>query len=185
MENAQTVFPLLTKDLIPSSMRPIWDRSIERRGEAKFIAGMGHAPELFDWYAKDFYQNLFYGGSVPVKYKELGRLRLSNVHGCRSCNKGNRLDAKENGLSDTQINHIDDIDNDAFDGLEKAVLKLADLVSMDGGTSELEAPLYNELKTGFSDGQIIELAMVLSMLSGIARFIFAFGLAEKEDYCAF
>lgn len=185
MNDTKTVFPLLSRDELPLHMQDVWDRSEQRRGEAKFIAGIGHSPKVFDWYAQDFYTKLFYGGDVPAKYKELGRLRLSSVHGCKSCNKGNRLDAKDNGLTDAQISNIDDVENDAFDAADKAVLALADLVSLDGAGAQLDTQLYSDLKAHFSDGQIFELGMALAMLAGMARFLFAFDLVEKEEYCAF
>ena len=136
-------------------------------------------------YRKDFYQKLFYGGKAPVKYKELGRLRLSSVHGCRSCNKGNRLDAKDNGLTDAQISNIDNADADAFDAADRGVIALADLVSLDASGAQLDSKLYDELKLHFTDGQIVELGMVFSFLAGVAKFLFAFNLVEKEDYCEF
>jgi len=181
----ETVFPLLNREQLPEHMRSVWDRSEVRRGESRFIAGIGQAPEMFNWYSDDFYNKLFYGGKVPVKYKELGRLRLSEVHGCKSCNKGNRLDALENGLSDVQISQIGNPKHACFDDADQAVMSLADLVSLDGAGSQLSTELYQSLKSHFSDEQIFELGMVLAMLSGMARFLFAFDLVEKEDYCAF
>ncbi len=180
------VFPKLSKGDLPTNLKEIWDTSEARRGEAKFIAGMAHNPQLLEWYLGDFYQKLFYGGAVERRYKELGRLRLSNVHGCRSCNTGNRLDAAEGGLIPDQIRNIHDLTHSAHSDADKAVMKLADLMSMgaDPG-SVLESELYQELSQNFSDGDILELAMTLALLAGMARFIFAFDLAEKEDYCAF
>jgi len=183
------VFPRLSKSDIPESLIPAWERSVARRGEAKLVGGFAHAPELWHWYVDRFYGEMFYAGSVPVRYKELGRLRLSERHGCASCNRGNRLDAKDNGLSDDQIKYISDPTHACFDDADKAVLALADLLSLNGVSGgvpqRLDAATYGALKAHFTDGEILELSLALSMLAGVANFLFAFDLVEKEDYCAF
>ena len=182
----KSIFPRLSKDQIPNQLKPVWESSLNRRGEAKFIAGMGHNPELLDWYLKDFYQKVFYDGKVDRRFKELGRLRLSTIHGCLSCNQGNRLDALESGLAEAEIDQIHELDFDGFSETDRAVMRLADLMSMatEPG-SVLEHDLYDDLTRHFSKAEILEMAMVFSMLAGIARFIFAFGFADKEDYCQF
>ena len=147
---------------------------------------MGHNPELLDWYLKDFYQKVFYGGKVERRYKELGRLRLSTIHGCRSCNFGNRLDALEGGLTEVEIDQIHELDFEGFSEADRATLRLADLLSMAAEPgSVLEHDLYDDLTHHFSKAEILEMAMFFSMLAGIARFIFAFDFANKEDYCQF
>lgn len=181
----QPVFPLLNKAELPDELHGLWDQSVARRGEARFISGAGHSPTALKWYVESFYGDLFYGGDVPAKFKQLGRLRLSTVHGCQSCNKGNRIDAREHGLTDAQIRNIASPEHECYDDADRAVLALADLVSMEGNGRRLDAGAYAALHGHFSNGQIIELAMTLTVLSGMARFLFAFDLVEKEDYCAF
>ena len=40
-----------------------------------------------------------------------------------------------------------------------------------------------ELQRWFTDGQIIEIGMVIAVLVGMARFLFAFELADEEHGC--
>lgn len=183
--SAPTVFPFLQKSELPEALRKAWDISVERRGEARFVAGVGHAPRAFQWYTQSFYGDFFHGGNVARRYMELGRLRLSSIHGCRSCNRGNRLDARAAGLSASQIQNIADASSDAFDAAERAVLELADMISMEGQGQRLDEPMWRRLSAHFSAAQVIEMAMAFAVLSGMARFLFAFDLVEKEDYCAF
>lgn len=178
----KTIFPFLDKSELSKSMQVAFERSLERRGEARLISAMGHAPDIFDWYINSFYEQLFYGGNVPVKYKELGRLRLSEVHGCKSCNKGNRIDAKDAGLGDKTL-FINDLNNSIFDEAERSVIRLADLMSLHAKGKKLTKSLYEDLRNNFDDGQILELSMIFSFLSGMAHFLFAFDMVEKEDSC--
>lgn len=130
-------------------------------GEAKFVAGMSPNPELLDWYLKDFYQKIFYDGKVERRFKELGRLRLSSIHGCRSCNLGNRLDALEGGLTEAEIDQIHELDFDGFSEADRSTLRLADLMSMAAEPgSVLEHDLYDELTHHFSKSEILEMAMI-------------------------
>lgn len=67
---------------LPEELRPIWEDSMDRAGEAAFIEVGAQAPELISWYMDDFYGRIFYGGRVAVRFKELLRLRLSKSNGC-------------------------------------------------------------------------------------------------------
>ena len=69
-------------DKLPEELRPTWEDSMDRAGEAEFIEVGAHAPELISWYFEEFYAHVFYGGRVAVRFKELLRLRLSKAHGC-------------------------------------------------------------------------------------------------------
>jgi hypothetical protein len=39
-------------------------------------------PEVSRWYEEGFYEHLFAGGRVELRYKELLRLKLSKTQGC-------------------------------------------------------------------------------------------------------
>lgn len=169
---------------LPRAMQAAWQRSTEVRGEAVFIEVAGNAPELFDWYS-EFYQRVFYGGRVPVRLKELVRLRLSTIHGCAYCNRGNREDARRAGLTSEQIAAIDDPASPVFDESERAVLQLAGRVSLAHPEGVLDADLYQKLRRHLDDAQIFELGMTMAVLTGMARFLFTFDLVSKEPYCRF
>ena len=55
------------------------------------------------------------------------------------------------------------------------------LLTNPGG--ELDEALYSELRQHYSDAEILELGVVLGVLSGMAKFLFAFDLVAKETYC--
>lgn len=47
-----------------------------------FLEVLANAPHMASWYFDSFYDDIFFGGTVPVRIKELVRLRLSLLHGC-------------------------------------------------------------------------------------------------------
>ena len=176
--------PRLDRDALPPPMQAAYDRALAIRGDATFVQVAGHAPEVFDWYG-EFYQRVFYGGRVPVKIKELVRLRLSTVHGCAFCNKGNRLDAIKAGLSEAQVRAIDAPDADVWAPDERAALKIAGAMALTNPGGQLDAALYREARAHFDDAQLFELGMTMAVLTGMAKFLFTYDLVEKEDYCEF
>ena len=57
---------------------------------------------------QEFYAKVFFGGTVQQRYKQLARLKLSLIHGCRTCNKQNVPGAIEAGFTQAQIDALSD-----------------------------------------------------------------------------
>lgn len=161
------------------------DQSMSLRGDATFFEIFGHHPELYRWYTESFYGEVFRGGIVDRRIKELARYRLSTLHGCRFCNQGNRADALAAGLSEDDLDRIHDYESAGFSAPEKAALALADRLALTAPDGELDDALYHRLREHFGDAQILELGLLLGVLAGMAKFLFAFDLVEKERDCPF
>lgn len=172
-------------DEMPDKLRAAWRKSMELRGDATFFEVFGNNPGLYDWYTESFYKEVFHGGTVPRRVKELARLRLSTLHGCRFCNQGNRVDALGAGLTGAEIDALSDYENASFSEAEKAVLRLADQMLLTNPDGALSQSLYDDLRKHFTDGELLELGLIMAVLSGMAKLLFAFDLVEKEDYCVF
>lgn len=180
--------PLLRRispEQMPDDLRSAWSDSMALRGDATFFEVFANHPELFRWYVTSFYGEVFRQGRVAQRYKELLRLRLSTRHGCKFCNQGNRRDAQAAGLSDDEISAVDDPASDALSSADRAVLALGDRLSLLEGEGTLDPELHQQLARYFDDAQIIELGFIGSVLSGVAKFLFAFDLVEKEANCPF
>ncbi len=168
---------------MPDDIRRAYDHSMALRGDATFFEVFAGHPELYRWYTGSFYGDVFRGGLVPRRIKELVRLRLSTVHGCRFCNQGNRVDALEAGLSEADIEALADYPSSSLAPPEKAALKLADQMLLTNPGGQLDEALYTELRRHFSDAEILELGVVLGVLAGMAKFLFAFDLVAREADC--
>lgn len=155
------------------------------RGDATFFEVFGNHPDLYRWYTKSFYGEVYGGGLVDRRIKELVRYRLSTLHGCRFCNQGNRADACAAGLTDAELDAIGDFESSAFSEGEKAALALAERMALTTPDGLLDQQLYERLRGSFDDAQILELGLILGVLSGMAKFLFAFDLVEKEEACPF
>jgi len=179
------VLPRTASDQLPTRLHEGWQRSMELRGDATFFEVFGANPPLFDWYTERFYGELFYGGCVDRRSKELLRLRLSSVHGCKFCNQGNRVDAKAAGLSDGELDAIATGDPAALAERDRAVLALAEQMQLSNPAGQLDKALYARLREHFDDAQVLELGVVAAVLTGMAKMLFVYDLVEKEDYCPF
>ena len=132
-----------------------------------------------------FYGDIFFAGEVDERYKQLARLRLSQIHGCRTCNKQNVPGAKAAGFSEAQIAAMDAPTADLFSDAERAVLEFAEQMALTNHGGKMDQMLYQRLSSHFSDSDICELGTVMAVIGGMAKLAFAMQLVEREDYCPF
>ncbi len=173
----------ISRDGMPEDLRDAFDQSMTLRGDGTFFEVFANHPDLYRWYKDSFYGQVFYGGLVERRIKELIRLRLSSVHGCRFCNQGNRVAAREAGLSDDDINAVVDGQTGTLSPREQAAIRLADQMLLTNPDGRLDERLYRQVREYFSNAEILELGVVLGVLSGMAKFLFAYDLVEREDSC--
>ncbi len=162
-----------------------WDRSMEMHGDTTFVQVLANAPEAYDWYARDFYEKLFYSGRIDRAIVELVRFKLANVHGCASCNRGDRIASLEAGFSEAQLDAIADFENGPFEEREKVALAFADVMVLTNPLGAVSDELYARGRRVFSDGEMVELGLIMAVLAGVAKFVFAYDLLEKEPFCPF
>lgn len=62
-------------------------------------------------------------------------------------------------------------------------MRLAGVLSNAEPDGEVGPELMAQLQEHYRDGQIIELAMVAAIITGMAKMMFAMGLAEKDAVC--
>ena len=170
---------------LPTHMQPSWDGMMKMHGDTTFIEVFGQAPHIYDWYRNDFYKKVFYGGRIPLQVVELVRLRLANIHGCAFCNRSDTVAALKAGISQAQIDALPDYENGPFSAQEKAALALADVMVLTNPKGHITPALYARTKQHFTDGELVELGVIMAVLCGMAKMIFAYDLVEKEDTCPF
>ncbi|MEM7504424.1 MAG: carboxymuconolactone decarboxylase family protein [Pseudomonadota bacterium] len=171
-------------DLAPD-LRQVWSTLNDLTGEPTFVEVFAQAPELLEFVMQRFYGEIFFGGRVDERYKQLARLRLSQIHGCRTCNKQNVPGAIEAGYSSEQLDAMAAPSAALFSAAELAVLEFAEQVSLTNHDGKMDEGLYQRLSDHFDDAQICELGTVMAVISGMAKLSFVMQLVEREDYCPF
>jgi AhpD family alkylhydroperoxidase len=168
---------------LPAHLAALAERAERDRGEATFLEVMAHAPELVEWYYDSFYRRVFYGGRVERRIKELLRLKLSTLHGCAFCNRGNTLAAREAGVSEAQIESLRDPASACFSERERSVLLLAEQMALQNMDGAITPALHAMLARHFGPAEILELGITLAVLTGMAKFLFVYDLVSREADC--
>ena len=180
-----TLFTRIDRDHMPAPWRPAWDMLRQLTGDATFVEVFAQAPELLEFVMQQFYTKIFFGGQVEQRYKQLARLRLSIIHGCRTCNKQNVPGALAAGFTPAQIEALQEGRLEGFDVAECAVIEYADQIALSNMEGRMTPSLYTRLRASFSEAQILELGTAMAVVSGMAKLSFVLDLVERESYCPF
>lgn len=183
----QTLFTRTPRSDLPASIAPAWDILNKLTGEPTFIEVFAQAPQLLNLVMNEFYVKVFFGGEVPQRYKQLARLRLSLVHGCRTCNKQNVPGAIEAGFSAAQIDALvaNQVSTPLFSDADLAVIEYTDQMVLTNMHGEISPQLFKTLRAHFSEAQILELGVVMAIIGGMAKLSFLLDVVEKETWCPF
>jgi len=181
----EPILPRVEPDDLPEDLRELYDNSMALRGDATFFEVMSNNPDLLRWYIDGFYGDVFESGRVPRDALEVLRLRLSVQHGCKFCNQGNRLAAQAAGLQDAEIDALFADDLSVLRAELRPVAALSDRLQLTNQDGALTPDLVEDLSAFYSPAEIIELGLIGGMLSGVAKFLFAFDLVEREPTCPF
>jgi alkylhydroperoxidase family enzyme len=165
--------------------QPAWDMMNKLTGSATFVEVFAQSPPMLDFVMNQFYMPVFFGGDVPQRYKQLARLKLSLLHGCRTCNKQNIPGALGAGFTPAQIDALVDGSAVGFDAAERAVIRYAEQVALTNMDGAMTRDLYTALRAHFSEAQILELGVAMAVISGMAKLSFVLNLVEKETTCPF
>jgi alkylhydroperoxidase family enzyme len=182
---ANTPFNRIARDELPEEFGLAWDTLNKLTGEPTFVEVFAQAPDVLRFVMNDFYGNLFFGGQVDQRYKQLVRLKLSLVHGCRTCNKQNVPGALEAGITQAQVDAMHDYENGPFTEAEKAVLAFADQMVLTNMNADIDDALHARLSAHFSDAEVCELGTIMAVVAGMAKLSFIMHLVEREEYCPF
>ncbi|MEL7296243.1 MAG: hypothetical protein AAGJ86_01210 [Pseudomonadota bacterium] len=174
--------PLTASD-IPSQLQAGYARALQQAGEAMTVAVLAHSDTTSRFFFDRFYNEFFNGGAVDIRYKQMLRLVLSGLHGCRSCNLNNRASAIQAGLTSAKLDALQSQNYEALTEPDRLVCELAETLALTNPVGRLSQTHYESLRSHFSDADIVELGVTAAVLCGMAKFLFAFDLVQREDSC--
>ncbi len=180
-----TAFSRTPRERLEPRWHQAWDTLTELTGDATFVEVFAQAPQMLDFVMNRFYGPVFFGGRVDQRYKQLARLKLSLLHGCRTCNKQNVPGALSAGFTQQQIESLAAGDAASFAPAERAVIRYAEQIALTNMEGEMSPALFRELREHFSEEEILELGTAMAVIAGLAKLSFALRLVETESYCPF
>jgi alkylhydroperoxidase family enzyme len=182
---SETLFTRTPRDKLPEKFHLAWDTLNKLTAEPAFVEVFASNPDMLEFVMNQFYMGVFFGGKVDQRYKQLVRLKLSLLHGCRTCNKQNVPGALASGITQAQVDAMDSFETGPFTDAEKAVIAYADEVALTNAEGRMTPALFQRLRAHFSEADILELGVTMAIISGMAKLSFVLDLVEKETYCPF
>ena len=182
---SETLFTRTPRDKLPEKFHLAWDTLNQLTAEPAFVEVFASNPDMLEFVMNQFYMGIFFGGKVDQRYKQLVRLKLSLLHGCRTCNKQNVPGALAAGITQAQVDAMEEFEHGPFTDAEKAVIAYADEVALTNAEGRLTPTLFQRLRAHFSEADILELGVTMAIISGMAKLSFVLDLVEKETYCPF
>src|SRR5580698_10770163 len=159
----------LERDAIAPEMNSLYDKIYAQRGNVpNMFRTMAHRPEIFSTMMAHF-SAVLNTGTVSTKLKELIIVRTSQINVTPYCLASHTTLARGLGWTDDQLDHLSDWQTRTdFSPAEKAALRLAETVTRDANS--LTDDQFSELKSFFSDGEIVELLCAIGLFNYFNRF---------------
>lgn len=159
----------LDRSEVTAEMAALFDRAFAQRGNVpNMFRVMAHRPEIFSTMQAHF-AAVLNTGTVSTKLKELIIVRTSQINVTPYCLASHTVLARNLGWKDEQLAHLADWpQRDDFTPAEKAALRLAETVTRDAHA--LGDEQFAELRSFYSEGEIVELLCAIGLFNYFNRF---------------
>ena len=115
---------------------------------------------------------------LPDRLVELVRLRIAFFNQCRSCMAIRYSDALADGLNEELVCSLErPQEADNLTNAEKIAIRYGELMATDH--LSIKDDVYDELRTHFSESQIVELGMTCAFFIGFGRLAATWNMAEE------
>ena len=159
----------LDRGEVSPELAALFDRAFAQRGNVpNMFRVMAHRPEIFSTMQAHF-GAVLNTGTVSTKLKELIIVRTSQVNDTPYCLASHTLLARGLGWTDEQLAHLAEWPTRGdFTPAEKVALRLAETVTRNAHCVTDEQ--FDELKTFYSEGEIVELLCAIGLFNYFNRF---------------
>jgi alkylhydroperoxidase family enzyme len=160
--------PLPEASLLSDFLRGVHDGAQPNDWATRHVArAFAKNPELLERYLAFYYPFHTDAGVVEPRLKELVRLRIATLNGCKTC-KAARLDPDHVSEHEATVG-VDAADKSSFTPRERAALHLAE--TMATNHFAIDDRMIRDLRQHFSQDQLIELMMMTGQYIGFGRML--------------
>jgi uncharacterized peroxidase-related enzyme len=169
-QGSSTRIPLLERDQVSPDIAAIYDALLKQRGVVpNMFKTLAHTPVLVRGIA-GFLKSLLSDGALPGWYKELVATRLSVLLNSQYAISAHALSAKQKGASDDQIAAAKaNFETGPFSDKEKLGFRCAERLHR--SAAEVDDAFFAQLKSSFTDPQIVELIATASAFELFPRLV--------------
>ena len=166
---------------IPQFLKEKINKSTDLTGDAYFLKVFASSEAASKVYYEQFYKKVFYGGVVNIKLKELIRLRLAGISGCKYCISVDENSALSNGLTSKEIfdAKLGNLDN--FSKLERQLLQLAEHIALTPASERADHNLISEILESLSQDEFMEISFTIAILCGMGNMLGSLDLVETDS----
>lgn len=159
----------LDRSEVSPELAALYDKAFSQRGNVpNMFRVMAHRPEIFSTMMAHF-AAVLNTGTVSTKLKELIIVRTSQINDTPYCLASHTTLARGLGWTDEQLSHLAEWSNRSdFTQAEKAALQLAEVVTRDAHA--LTDQQFAELRSYYSEGEIVELLCAVGLFNYFNRF---------------
>ncbi|WP_419908098.1 carboxymuconolactone decarboxylase family protein [Hoeflea sp.] len=177
--------PMIERENISGDLEVFYDSVTALLGRVpRFYRTISSAP----WLAMCFLpinataQRQWPGTRISGRIKELVVIKTSHLNGCDYCYAHNTALGAAAGITHDEVIAMSSdayLESDTLSEAEKAAIRWAE--AMTRNTAGKDDALFAELKTHFSDREIIEISMVCAMFNMINRLTDSLGVPIEEQ----
>jgi len=168
---------LVDKDEVPTEVRAVFESGEQKYGKIlNTWRAIAHNPAIFRAYLP-FLMAVFAPGALDQRIKEISAVRVGILNHCRYTVSHRVNSSRNQGISDKDLIGLLNPAQHNFSPAEQAAMDFTDeLTTQVDDVSYVENPqgvkaeTLQRLKAHFSDAEISELALSVSLWNALARF---------------
>lgn len=158
----------LPSSALPDDIAAIYDKFASGYGSfGEQAAVLAHVPPALD----HLYRMLFAlrdRAAVPFRYIELAVVTVSKLNACPYCVAHHAPLLTIEGVPQDAVAHLPKWDHPELDPADRAVVRYANLVTTQSG--RIRDEMFEQLRTHFSESQIVELTLRIALAGFFNRF---------------
>ena len=158
--------PLAPVEELDPFLRALHEDAGEQDWSTKHVArAFADHPRLLESYL-GFYYPSHTEGVLPLRIKELVRLRVATLNGCKTC-KAARLASED--VTEDEAKGVDDHARGGYDARESLALWFAELMAVDHYS--IDHNTVRVMRAEFELDEFLELAMMTGQYIGFGRML--------------
>ena len=165
---------------LPPDLAAIYDRFAGEYGPfANQVAVLAHVPAALR-HLMPMLMELREAATLPKRYLEIAIVVVSNLNACHYCVAHHKPFLAVTGLSPEGIDRIMDWrDHPELDATDKLVVEYA--IAAWENANRIPEALFRRLRAQFSEAQIVELTLRITLCGFFNRFNDAMGIEEEAE----